>query len=108
MDEIKLNLPSFDKLPRAIVVDLDGTLLNSKAQISERTYLAVIACIECDIPVVIATSRPARTLRRAIGEELIEKCSLILMNGAFAVAAPPLSGFVRKQSNLPWPKKSLT
>jgi len=96
MDETKLNLPSFDKLPGAIAVDLDGTLLNSQAQISERTYIAVIACTERDIPVVIATSRPARTLSRAIGEKLIEKCSLIFMNGAFAVAAPPLNGFVRE------------
>jgi HAD superfamily hydrolase (TIGR01484 family) len=96
MDEAKLRLPSFDKLPHAIAVDLDGTLLNSQARISERTYTAVTACIESEIPVVIATSRPARTLRRAIGEELAEKCSLIFMNGAFAAAAPPLSGFFRE------------
>lgn len=96
MDETKLKLPSFDKLPHAIAVDLDGTLLNDQAQISQRTYLAVMACTKNNIPVVIATARPARTLRRAIGEELAEKCSLIFMNGAFAVAAPPLSGFFRE------------
>jgi len=96
MNEPKLNLPSFNKLPGAIALDLDGTLLNKQAQISERNYTAVTACIESDIPVVIATSRPARTLRRAIGEELTRKCSLIFMNGAFAVAAPPLSGFIRE------------
>lgn len=96
MDKTKLNLPSFDKPPCAIAVDLDGTLLNSQARVSERTYRDVIACIKHNMPVVIATSRPARTLRRAIGEKLIEKCSLIFMNGAFAVAAPPLSGHVRE------------
>jgi len=96
MNETKLKLPSFDKLPHAIAVDLDGTLLNDQAQISQRTYLAVMACTKNNIPIVIATARPARTLRRAIGEELAEKCSLIFMNGAFAVAAPPLSGFFRE------------
>lgn len=91
-----MNFPSFDRHPRAIAVDLDGTLLNSQTQLSERNRRAIVACFEYRIPVVIATSRPARTVRRVIGDELANGCSLVLMNGALAIAAPPLSGLVKE------------
>ncbi len=93
-DERAMNLPSFDQVPGAIAIDLDGTLLNSQSQLSERNRMAIERCIAHSIPVVIATSRPARTMHRLVGEELAKNCSLILMNGAYAKGTTPLSGVV--------------
>jgi len=91
-----MNLPSFESTPRAVAIDLDGTLLNSQSHLSERNRLALEGCIAHGIPVVIATSRPARTTRRLFDDKLLNRCSLVLMNGAFARAAPPLSGVIRE------------
>jgi len=91
-----MNLPSFDSTPRAVAIDLDGTLLNSQSHLSERNRLALEGCITRGIPIIIATSRPARTTRRLFDDELLNRCSLVLMNGAFARAAPPLSGIIRE------------
>ena len=55
-----MNLPKFTKLPGAVAIDLDGTLLNSKTQLSERNRAALEKCIERGIPVIIATSRSER------------------------------------------------
>ena len=91
-----MNLPSFESTPRAVAIDLDGTLLNSQSQLSERSRQALEGCIARGIPIVIATSRPARTTRRLLGDELLNRCSLVLMNGALGRAAPPLSGNIRE------------
>jgi len=96
MQEKGLILPAFDKIPGAVAIDLDGTLLNSQTQLSERNRTVVEACVARGIPVVIATSRPARTTRRALGEGLSDKCSLVLMNGALALGVPPLYGEFRE------------
>lgn len=92
----ELRLPVFHELPRAVAIDLDGTLLNSETKLSERNRTAIEACLTRGIPVVIATSRPARTIRRVIGDSLWDKCSLIIMNGAMAWGVPPLSGEFRE------------
>jgi Cof subfamily protein (haloacid dehalogenase superfamily) len=92
MQDERLRLPSFDKIPGAVAIDLDGTLLNSQTQLSERNRAAVEACVARGIPVIIATSRATRTTRRVLGESLFDKCSLIIMNGALAMGASPLSG----------------
>jgi Cof subfamily protein (haloacid dehalogenase superfamily) len=92
-----MNLPSFDKAPGAIAIDLDGTLLNSQSQLSERNCTAINMCVSYGVPIVIATSRPARILHRLLGEDLARKCSLVLMNGAYARGAPPLSGIIREK-----------
>lgn len=91
-----MNLPTFSIPPRAIAIDLDGTLLNSQTLISGRNRRAVEACLEQGIPVIIATQRAARTVRRILGEELCDRCSLVLLGGALAIAAPPLSGYFRE------------
>ncbi len=91
-----INLPTFNRIPGAIAVDLDGTLLNSRAQLSERNRMAIKGCVARGIPVVIATSRPIRTLRRLVGDDLTNFCSLVVMNGTAALAAPPLSGAFRE------------
>jgi Cof subfamily protein (haloacid dehalogenase superfamily) len=91
-----MKLPKFAKLPGAIAVDLDGTLLNSHSQLSDRNRLALEKCIERGIPVIIATSRSERHMRRVIGDELSCACSLVMANGSNAKGRAPLSGLVRE------------
>ncbi|HJD39860.1 MAG TPA: HAD family hydrolase [Candidatus Blautia stercoripullorum] len=43
---------------KAVFFDLDGTLLNSKKQISEETVLALKKCREKDVKLFVATARP--------------------------------------------------
>ena len=88
-----MNIPGFKTIPRAIAIDLDGTLLNSQTQLSERNQHAVEQCIAQGIPVIIATSRPARIFNRIFPHELSQQCSFILMNGALVKGNPPLSGY---------------
>lgn len=87
-----MRLPHFDKYPRAVAIDLDGTLLNSQSELSERNRKALLQCLDQGLPVIIATSRPFRTTRRLVGADIIDRCSLVLMNGAYARGRPPLSG----------------
>ena len=94
-----MNLPEFNKLPGAIAIDLDGTLLNSQTQLSERNRLAIEKCLANDIPVIIATARARRTTNRFIGENLSNKCSLIVLSGSLAVGNPPLGGFFKETLN---------
>jgi Cof subfamily protein (haloacid dehalogenase superfamily) len=96
MQDEGLRLPSFSKIPGAVAIDLDGTLLNSQTQLSERNRAAVEACVARDIPVIIATSRATRTTRRVLGESLFDKCSLVVMNGALALGASPLTGVFKE------------
>ncbi len=45
---------------KAIVLDLDGTLLGSDKSVSPRNYRAVKRCFEAGIPIIVATARPPR------------------------------------------------
>lgn len=87
-----LILPEFTRPPDAVAIDLDGTLFDSNACLSARNREALEGCIKEGIPVIIATSRPARSIRRYCPEELIDACSRILQNGAIVIGAPPLTG----------------
>jgi len=91
-----LILPEFNRPPDAVAVDLDGTLFDSNTCLSARNREALERCIKQGIPVIIATSRPARSVIRFLGEELMNACSRILQNGAIAIGAPPLSGEFRE------------
>jgi Cof subfamily protein (haloacid dehalogenase superfamily) len=91
-----MKLPDFKKLPRAIAIDLDGTLLNSHTQLSERNHRALEMCIADGIPIIIATSRPARIFNRIFPQDLVRKCSFILMNGALAKGNSSLSGYYKE------------
>jgi Cof subfamily protein (haloacid dehalogenase superfamily) len=95
-DEI-MKLPSFGKHPRAIAIDLDGTLFNNRTEISSRNREAVLRCVTKGIPVIIATSRSERSTRLLCGTEIENHCSLVVMNGAIAKAAPPLSGTIKEK-----------
>jgi len=87
-----MKLPDFKIPPRAIAIDLDGTLLNNRTELSESNRRALERCIDAGIPVIIATSRPARIFDRIFPRDLAQKCSYVLMNGALAKGNPPLSG----------------
>jgi Cof subfamily protein (haloacid dehalogenase superfamily) len=91
-EEIRFNLPVFAGCPGAVAIDLDGTLLDSRTRLSARNRRAIEKCIDRGIPVIIATSRPVRSVRRYLGDELTGICSLVLQNGAIALATLPLSG----------------
>jgi Cof subfamily protein (haloacid dehalogenase superfamily) len=96
-----LNLPDFQILPRAIAIDLDGTLLDGQTRISEPNCVALEKCIFHGIPVIIATSRPARIFDRIFPKDLAKNCSLVIMNGAVAKGNPPLSGYFKEMLSEP-------
>jgi Cof subfamily protein (haloacid dehalogenase superfamily) len=92
----QLILPVFSRSPKAIAIDLDGTLLDSKTTLSARSQSALEECIERGIPVIIATSRPARIFNRIFPLALANRLSLIIMNGAVARGNTPLSGYFKE------------
>jgi hypothetical protein len=94
--DTKKDIPIFVRAPHAVAIDLDGTLLNSQTQLSDRNCRGLEQCIEHGIPVIIATSRPARIFNRIFPRDLAQKCSFILMNGAIAKGNPPLSGYIKE------------
>lgn len=55
----------------AIVLDLDGTLLNSDKEISCRNYQAIENILSKDIPVIFATARPPRTVKLLLPSSLL-------------------------------------
>lgn len=68
---------------RAVVLDLDGTLLNSEKQVSARNLAAVLTCRDAGIRVLIATARPPRSLRVMLPEALLAACdAIVCYNGA--------------------------
>ncbi len=78
------------------MLDLDGTLFNSEQRISPRNLAALNRCIDSSIPVILATSRPARLFHRVLPEGLGERVSYTVMNGAVAGGNPPLSGYYKE------------
>ncbi len=91
-----MRLPVFRHAPGAIAIDLDGTLLDSNSQLSARNLAAIENCLARAIPIIIATSRPARSVRRLLGEGLMQKCSMVMQNGAIAIGAPPFTGHFKE------------
>lgn len=67
----------------AIVLDLDGTLLQSNKQISERNAKAVSRCYSLGLKVIFATARPPRTVKQLLPDELLQIGSFIYYNGAY-------------------------
>jgi Cof subfamily protein (haloacid dehalogenase superfamily) len=75
----------------AIILDLDGTFLNSDKRVSERNFRAVQACIEMGMKVIFATARPPRAVNWFLPKELMNSGSFIFYNGAQVVCK--LTGF---------------
>jgi hydroxymethylpyrimidine pyrophosphatase-like HAD family hydrolase len=92
MNEITPGYPEIKNLPDAIIVDLDGTLLNSQHHLSLRNRQAIERCQTLGIPVVVATARPERSVRRFLGPELTDCVSRVVLNGALAIGGAPLTG----------------
>jgi Cof subfamily protein (haloacid dehalogenase superfamily) len=90
-------LPSFSKHPDAIAIDIDGTLLDSRSKLSARNAAAIKKCVAAGIPVVIATSRTERSVRRLLSEQIVSSCSLVMQNGSLAIGRPPLSGRIMEK-----------
>lgn len=72
---------------QAVVLDLDGTLLNSSRRVSERSLRAVTECHNKGISIIIATARPARSVRILLPDELLQLGCIIYYNGAHTVDA---------------------
>ena len=67
---------------KALVFDLDDTLLNSAKEIGPRTRQALDVWLTSGREIVFATSRPIRKVRAFLPEELANGCEIITMNGA--------------------------
>jgi Cof subfamily protein (haloacid dehalogenase superfamily) len=70
----------------AIVLDLDGTLLNSNKEVSPRNMDSVLKCSNYGIPIIIATARPPRTVRDLLPQQLQELGIMIYYNGALVIS----------------------
>lgn len=69
---------------RVIVLDLDGTLLNTNKEVSERNLAAVLSCYRKGMKIVFATARPPRAVRWFLPDGLLEIASFVYYNGAQA------------------------
>ncbi|MBP6506455.1 MAG: HAD-IIB family hydrolase [Opitutaceae bacterium] len=67
---------------KALVFDLDDTLLDSAKRIGPQTRLALDAWLAGGREIIFATSRPIRKVRAFIPAELFRRCEIITMNGA--------------------------
>lgn len=67
---------------KAIVLDLDFTLLNRNKTVGQRTLDSLIEAHEQGYTLIIATSRPIRVVRGLVPAELLERTTLITLNGA--------------------------
>ncbi|MFC4812503.1 HAD family hydrolase [Paenibacillus sp. GCM10023250] len=70
---------------RGIALDLDGTLLNSARQVSERNANALLACKRRGMRIIFATGRPPRSVRNLLPPELLDGAAFVYYNGALVV-----------------------
>lgn len=66
----------------AIVLDLDGTFLNSGKMVSKRNLEAVLKCVANGMKIIIATARPPRSVRMLLPTEVLDNSSFVYYNGA--------------------------
>lgn len=69
----------------SVVLDLDGTLLNTQREVSPRNLHAVLDCHKHGIQIIIATARPSRSVRMLLPEALLQLGCMIYYNGAYTV-----------------------
>ncbi|WP_010631199.1 Cof-type HAD-IIB family hydrolase [Sporolactobacillus vineae] len=67
---------------KAVALDLDGTLLNSKKRLSSRSIASLRACLSRSIIVIIATGRPPRSVRQFLPPDILHRVELVCYNGA--------------------------
>lgn len=69
---------------KAIITDLDGTLLHSDKSVSDYTVSVLKKCRDKGIPVMAATARPGRTI--GVFRERVEFDAVVTLNGAVIYA----------------------
>ncbi len=69
----------------AVVLDLDGTLLNSNKELSKRNFDALRYIHKAEIPIIIATARPPRTIKYLLPKEIQEIAIFVYYNGALII-----------------------
>lgn len=67
---------------RALIFDLDGTLLDRSRRVSPANETALLQAKEAGFHLIIATSRPIRSIRRFVPEHLLDAAFIISLNGA--------------------------
>lgn len=67
---------------RALVFDLDGTLLRRDRSVSAANLVALEQAAAAGFELVIATSRPIRSIRKFLPSDLLGRCTVISLNGA--------------------------
>jgi Cof subfamily protein (haloacid dehalogenase superfamily) len=87
-----MNLPDFTVPPKAIALDLDGTLLDSRREVSERNRRALERCAAGGLAVIISTARPVRWMSRLFTEGERARLSFVNQNGGVVRGAGPLAG----------------
>jgi Cof subfamily protein (haloacid dehalogenase superfamily) len=65
-----------------VVLDLDGTLLNSKKEVSKRNLEAVLSCYQRGLRIIFATARPPRAVNCFLPQELLDIGAFVYYNGA--------------------------
>lgn len=70
----------------AVVLDLDGTLLNSNKKVSDRNQKSIDLLMTSGIPVIIATARPPRAVQFLLPREIQSQAIMVYYNGAMIVS----------------------
>lgn len=68
---------------KALVFDLDGTLLNSQKRVSQRNQEMLMRCYQSGFTLFIATARPPRSVSKMVPNELLNCASAVYYNGAY-------------------------
>lgn len=68
-------------IPRVVSLDLDGTLLHSDMTVSPRTVATLRRCAERGIRLVVASARPARSIRALVPPD-VPLTAWVCYNGA--------------------------
>ena len=67
---------------RALIFDLDGTLLDRSRRVSPANETALLHAKDAGFHLIIATSRPIRSIRRFVPGRLLDAALIISLNGA--------------------------
>ena len=91
------------QLKRALIFDLDGTLLTSEKFVRRETVVAVLACLQIGFVVVIATSRPIRAVESFVERHFLQQAAIVTLNGAVTFdqgpdSRPTLNGTLGSRS----------
>lgn len=70
---------------KAVVFDLDGTLLNSRKEVTERSKKAILQIHKKGITVIFATARAPRSVKVFLPQELREISTIVYYNGALII-----------------------